>query len=227
MGIRKVSFLVCSLLLFYGCGSFLTEADKDAVGVSKNKATSKTVTADVLAGYYELWEDSESAYFTKQRHTYNVNSLKMTASADEPSGSYKISGGLNQLSIDGSAGQRYWSEQMAGLLAVSFSITGGWQSPEGLDFEKQQQTQRVQGILYDVYFKLHSGKKIKLFSRVSDGEIERLEISSDSGCYSAFCYNRFYEAALDRVVAHNIDIYRGEAGGIDAKLIYSAEFTEF
>jgi hypothetical protein len=214
-----ISILVFGMLVFGGCAG---SADKEI----SNTAGEKKITADSLASYHDLDINGDTTYLTRQRHTYFVDSLdKMKAKADEPSGKYEMSFDGDNISFSGQGGSDFWSVPMARLLAASFSTSNGYETPESLGFEKLPDLVRIQGILHNVY--AADKGDLKLYSRSGDSRIVRLEVESSGRKYSAFCYNQYYEPAVGKVVVHNIDIYRGAAGSIDAKLIYSVEYTGF
>jgi len=172
-----------------------------------------------LATYY-----NGATYFTKQQHFYDVDNMKIKVKANEPSGAYEITYSGSSISLSSDIAAKFWNEQMAQLLAYAFSVSSNYSNPEGLGFEKAGSAVRIQGILYNVYTKAD----IKLFARVSDGTVDRLQTTNSQGAVlSAFCYNGFYEAKLDKVVVHNIDIYTGQATSIDTKLIYGVKYTGF
>jgi hypothetical protein len=219
MNFKIIAILVSALVVFTGCAS---NQEKEI----DNKVGQNAVAADCLGSYYDLG-DNGATYLTRQRHTYFIDSMGMKASAVEPSGRYQMSYSNGQISFDGKGGDVFWDTARAKLLASAFSVSNGYETPDSLKFEKSADPARIQGILYDVYTGSIDGSNCKLFARLSDGVIDRLELQADNKSYSVFCYNAFYEAPLAKVVMHNIDIYKGAAGSIDAKLLYSVEYTGF
>ncbi|MFI4911371.1 MAG: hypothetical protein ACIAQZ_06850 [Sedimentisphaeraceae bacterium JB056] len=221
MNITKICFLAVLVAICGGC-SFSVSQDKD-----KDLSSQKAIKADALASYFDIAGSNGAAYLTKQSHSYIVDSLKMKASAVEPAGKYEMTFNGSSVSFSGTNGEKYWSTEMARLLAASFSISAGYETPKTLGYDKLEGSVRIQGILYNVYEKNKGESVFKLYSRISDGVINRLEIKEGNGAYSSFCYNAYYEPSLDNVVMHNIDIYEGAGDSIDTKLIYSVKYTKF
>jgi hypothetical protein len=219
MSIKKTILLCLSWAFVLGCGE---KADKDIA----TDVDAQTLTVEALATYYGHSDDG-GAYLTKQQHRYYTGSLKMQSSAKEPTGSYKMVYNGRNITFEGKGGEAFWSLPMARLLAVSFSVGSGYQTPLSLKYQKQPETVRIQGILYNVYELDEGGEVAKLYSRVADGIVDRVEIAGQFGRYSAFSYNPFYEAAADRAVVHNIDIYKGSVEFADTKLIYSVRYIGF
>ncbi len=219
MSIKKTILLCLSWAFFLGCTE---RADKQIAP----DADVQTLTVDALAAYYRHSADA-GTYLTKQQHRYYTGSLKMQSSAKEPTGAYKMAYNGRNITFEGKGGEAFWSLPMARLLAVSFSVGSGYQTPLSLKYQKQPETVRIQGILYNVYKNDENRDAAKLYARVADGVVDRVEIAGQFGRYSAFSYNPFYEASIDRVVVHNVDIYKGSAEFADTELIYSVEYIRF
>ncbi len=212
MKIRIILLSLAAVFFTTGCASKNVHQPTKILG-------SSSIKADALATYY-----NDAVYFTKQQHFYDVNNLKMKVKANEPTGAYEMSYSGTDVSLSNDAAVKFWNAQMARLLTYGFTLSGKYATPESLKFIKSDSIVRIRGILYNVYNKAD----MTLFARVSDGTVDRLQtIGSDGVILSAFCYNSFYQARLDRVVAHNIDIYTGNAAGVDTKLIYGVKYTGF
>lgn len=196
-------------------------------GSKKSFIGSDSVKADVLASYYNLEGHSGAVYFTKQKHFYDVNGLKLKVKASEPQGDYEMTFSSSSVSFSNKNAAIFWNAPTTKLLTWAFSLSGGYETPQSLDFDKTDEAVRIQGILYNVYTKNVSSCEIKIFTRLANGAADRMQITCGKDTYSAFCYNGFYEAGVERVVSHNIDIYAGAAASIDTKLVYSAKYTGF
>ncbi len=213
---------LAAALITAGCASENGHKEapgKEAVRSAKSIVSDNSIKADALATYYH-----ETTYLTKQQHFYDVDNMKLKVKASEPSGAYEMSYSGTSISLSSDTAVKFWDAASAKLLTYTFALSGNYTTPEKLKFTKTDSVVRIQGILYNVYAKAD----MKLFARVSDGTIDRLQTTDADGVtLSAFCYNPFYEARLDRVVVHNIDIYTGQAASIDAKLIYGVKYTGF
>ncbi len=215
----KIIAILISLTLITGC-TIVQEDRKPAI------SDGKAVSIQSLATYYNHGSD-RATYLTKQKHTYYPVAMKMKAEAKEPSGSYQMAFNGQNISLSGKGGSEFWNLPIAKLLATAYSLGNKYHTPADLGFEQQQDTVRIKGILYKIHKNTKGSVLVRLYSRVSDGLVDRIEIEGDFGTYSAFSYNPFYEAAINMVVIHNIDIYKGSAQLADVELVYSVKYDKF
>lgn len=217
---KKIMLSLLPLIIITGCN--IDNSNKKTVSIDNN-----AIKTEALATYYNLDSKASTSYFTKQIHKYDVDSLKMKASAIEPNGEYTMSFSGSAITFSDEVGKKYWSSAMAKLLVTGFALSGGYTDINNLELTNTSETVRIQGILYNIHKKNTSIGELTVFTRLSDGVADRLQIQNGEQILSAFSYNRFYEAKLGKVVAHNIDIYTGDAASIDTKLIYSVKYISF